>query len=907
VLFQEKDDPQLFRSTPASQTRQDFQTALTNRMGELPPAPPATGFVGRSRELLALERLLRRERYAVLRGQGGEGKTALAAELARWMVRSQQVRRAAFVSVETHGTARAVLDAIGRQLVPEYSVATFESLDKAEQSVARTLVEQPTLLVVDNLESILVPPYLAADMPEALSEDARGELEAIFAMCERLGTKGETRLLFTSREALPAPFDNEANRRELHRLGRDDAVKLVERVVNEGAPTAGVVDAAPAEIEDLVEAVNGHARTLALLVPALKRSGVATAREALVDLMADMERRFPGNREHSLLASVELSLRRLSPENRYLARVLGLFHGGVHLDTLRVMMGWEAADVASLAGELVETGLATPDRYNHLTLNPALGPYLRSTLDEADREALTVRWVAAMRRYVNFLYQARGRNAESAATLTLLELPNLFALLAEVQRAGDAEETVDLATSLQFLLNELGRPRLLRRVAETRDDAAARMGTAWNGARFDTERSRIDEQLAAGRLPEALIGAQRLLTRSSVAGEQAYRGAAYDLATAHRLLGGALQSTGRAQEALSCLDDARRRFEAIAESNSSSAAARMACACLDDKGCCLGALGRLEEAAAVHEESNRRAEQQGNERGLAVGKGNLGAVRLRQRRYRDALEAYEEAREHFTKLGEPGSVAVAWYQMGRIYRAAEQPEAAEDAYRKSLEIEVRLGNVKGQAGTLNVLGALSSDLDRLEEAASLFRNAADKYVAIGDTQGEGRCRNNLGATLRRLGRWDEARQAIRRAIECDEQFGHTAEPWTTWAILADIETEAGNSSGAAQARANAVTCYLAYRRDGGENHNADGRLSLAVTEKLLAGDATGAASYLDELSAHPELPNSLRPFVAALRAIAAGSRDRSLAEAPDLHYTSAAELLVLIDVLESRPPDLPVG
>ena len=86
VLFQEKDDPQLFKTTPAKQAVADFQTALATRLGNL-PLVPETGFVGRSRELLALQRLLRHERYAVVRGQGGEGKTALAAEFARWMVR----------------------------------------------------------------------------------------------------------------------------------------------------------------------------------------------------------------------------------------------------------------------------------------------------------------------------------------------------------------------------------------------------------------------------------------------------------------------------------------------------------------------------------------------------------------------------------------------------------------------------------------------------------------------------------------------------------------------------------------------------------------------------------------------------------------------------------------------------
>lgn len=36
-----------------------------------------------------------------------------------------------------------------------------------------------------------------------------------------------------------------------------------------------------------------------------------------------------------------------------------------------------------------------------------------------------------------------------------------------------------------------------------------------------------------------------------------------------------------------------------------------------------------------------------------------------------------------------------------------------------------------------------------------------------------------------------------------------------------------------------------------------------------------------------------------LQAIVAGSRDRSLADAPDLHYTMAAEILWLIEALEA--------
>ena len=362
VLFQEKDDPQLFKTTPAKQTREDFQSRLAARLGELPPVPE-TGFIGRSRELLALQRLLRQgstARYAVVRGQGGEGKTALAAEFARWMVRSQQMHRAAFVSVETHGHQRAVVDALGKQLVnKEFSAAG--DLDEAIQGIERALREQPTLLVMDNMESILLPPFIEQETPEALSHEAREALQAILALCEQLLKVGDTRLVFTSREALPAPFAAERQRRELHHLDREDAVKLVERVLHAAGGDAGASsDAAREEIEQLVEAVHGHARTLALLAPALRSRGVEATRASLVELMAEMEHTFPGSREQSVFASVELSLRRLSAVNQERARVLGVFHGGVNIVMLALMMQWEKADVAALAVELIETGLATP-------------------------------------------------------------------------------------------------------------------------------------------------------------------------------------------------------------------------------------------------------------------------------------------------------------------------------------------------------------------------------------------------------------------------------------------------------------------------------------------------------------------------------------------------------------------
>lgn len=635
VLFQEKDDPQLFKVTPAKQTVEDFKTALAARLGNLPPVP-APGFVGRSRELLALQRLLRHERYAVVRGQGGEGKTALAAEFARWMVRSQQIRRAAFVSVETHSHTTAVLDAIGSQLVGDkYSAVTFDDVEQAILPIERALREQSTLLLIDNMESILLPPYL--ETPELLSEEAGRELKAILALCDRLLKVGDTCLVFTSREALPAPFDATHHRRELHQLDREDAVKLVERVLNvAGGDSGGSSEAAREQIEQLVETVHCHARTLTLLAPALQERGVQATREVLVELMAAMEQQFPGSRENSLFASLELSLRRMSEVNRDRARVLGLFHGGVNLVPLAYMMQWQEEDLGSLAGELIATGLATVNCYNHLTLNPALCPYLRGQIDSTEREALTVRWVEAMRTYAKVLVQQRPLNVELAATLTRLDLPNLFALLVLVQRAGDAEATIDLTTALYHLLQNAGKPRLLELVGQIRHVEAKRLeelGDAWTHARFEASRTRIAQQLGSGRLHEALEGAQQLLQRVRAAGDQAYPLADYDLAMACSILALVLQKTGGSERALPLLDEARQRFEAIVKERTDKGAEGMVSTCLSVQGACLFLLGRLDEAEAAYEESIRRSEQSGNKRNVAVCKADLGAVRIQQGRY----------------------------------------------------------------------------------------------------------------------------------------------------------------------------------------------------------------------------------------------------------------------------------
>ncbi len=677
-------------------------------------------------------------------------------------------------------------------------------------------------------------------------------------------------------------------------------MKLVERVLNAAGGGAGAAnDAVREEIEQLVEAVHGHARMLALLAPALRERGVAATRESLVALMEEMEKEFPGSREKSVFASVELSLRRLSEANRDRVRVLGVFHGGVQLDMLRVMMQWAETDVDSLAVEMIETGIATPNRYNHLTLNPGLCPYLRGKMEAEEREALTLRWSKAMRDYVQTLAQKQQQKTEIAATLSVLDLPNLFALLAQVERAGEAEATTALASLLFILLLPLGKPRLLRNVAGVRDVAAKVLGGTWNHVSFRMHQTRIDERIAQGCFPEAYKEAQDLLQRAQAEGEQAYEGADLDVASSCFLLARVLQRAGEPGRALPLLDEAQRRFETIAQNRVSSRAERMTYACLSDRGGCLVNLDHLDEAARAYEESIRRADHSADERQIAVGQVELANIRSRQHRFSEALDGYEKALEWFTQLNEPSSVAAVWHQTGICYQLARQPEAAEDAYRKSLRIAVGLGNNPGQASTLLQLGTLyHTILDRLEEAVTFYRQAAQMYAELRDTSNEGGVRINFAKVLRELRRLEEARQELGRATECLEPLGQAGKPWMLWSELGDLEKYVGNSAAAAEAKRKAIACYLAYRRDGGGNYDAKSRFCLVLNQFYIADGPTVAASFLEKLAVDSDVPSNARTFIRAIQAIIGGSRDRTLADAPDLNYSMAAEILFRIETLE---------
>ena len=413
-------------------------------LGDLPLVPDHT-FVGRSRELLMAERLLERKPYVVLRGEGGEGKTTLAAELARWLVATRRFRRVAFISLETSGGARTVLYALGGQLVPNFSSESREDDQRVQQLVERTLAAQPTLLILDNMESVLPP---APDSPAAVAFEPN-VLARILKLCSQLGQVGKSRLVFTSREPLPPPFQQ--NHVVIGRLDRRDAIALVGRVLGEGnLPHVEDPGESEEEIEELVDAVNCHARSLVLLAPEVAAHGVRHATQQLHKLMADLEKKHPDDRERSLYASVELSLRRLTLEAGE-GQGVGGVSGWDKFAGLALVLGVDWDTVRKLTADLDQVGLAEVLGNGYLRLDPALPSYLLSNMREAEQEKAREAWNTAMEAFLRELQYSKHGEQLLVSTMRL-ELSNLLLLLERWWASAPAEKIIALAGVLKTIL-----------------------------------------------------------------------------------------------------------------------------------------------------------------------------------------------------------------------------------------------------------------------------------------------------------------------------------------------------------------------------------------------------------------------------------------------------------------------
>lgn len=897
LLYQSHDDVPMFsRSSESSVEHERAPTDANSAVHSELPARPQHGFFGRKRELLRIERLLLRRRRVAVLGKGGEGKTTLAVEVAHWFALTRRVERIVFVSVETITEPRALLDAVGRQLIPGYSVALADTnaSEGARIRIIRELALRKTLLFIDNVESL----NALAEIPQYASNATE-----IATLIRELASAGETYFLATSREALPSAIDGQTVR--LEELDAFDARRLVVGVLTEHGidlQNLGSTEDEVIELLDgLVQAVRGHARSIVLLGPTIVGRGLKATAQSLRREMRTLDRKYPEQRERSLLASVRLSLRRLDESTRRLISPLAVVRQTVPMQVVARLFDVDLESAEMALEPLIDLGLVGV-KGDYVSPDPALGLALSLEMDTPASALAEKRWRDSLDEYAEILYRHSLKSTQIARDGTTATWVDLFAALeSKAQDADrgvlDANEVMVFATNVEQLIAFVGRPRALRQVCGIRELLRRKLPSVCRGrvlAGAEEVERRLDEGDARGAETEA-----RLLVACADSEEQNHSEVEFDRARSRIKLGRALLALPRPDEALPVFVDAEQRFSKLA-ARGHEEAGRMEIVALTDRGNALLAMGKYEEAAEAFEETSRRDEKRGAQRDIAVSRGRLAMTRLLQGRLDSAMTAGVDALERFKKLGESRAVAETLQMIGVIHENARQYQQAERKFKESLNIRVELGDRIGEASTLGQLAILCEKQERFDEAVNLYQQSIAILEASGSWINVFRQQTNLGILLRTRGQLDQARETLRSAGAIQKRMKFLKDSWKPWYQLMLLERQAQQPTAETLARSEVILAYTADRRANEVPVDATAALISKIGKMLAARQWLGAMVLLRNIRQQDPQSPELLTWLGILEKFVKDRENAQLPEESTLDPILVAEFRMALELLSPR-------
>jgi len=807
------------------------------------------GFFGRRRELWDIERWFAVEgtRRISLTGFGGQGKTELAMEAGRWLTRTGLFEKAVFVNyaqIQTDDVLTVATNAMGAVLDQ-----TFSHADEATDALAQT----PTLLILDNLETV---------SDEAL----QGLLDAAVVWSEA----GRSRVMLTSRKSAfnHADYRTEGTRKHrqiaLEGLGNaaspDDAIDWF-AALSKLPPAANVPPPSRDALIALFDRVQFHPLSIAVLAQQLKDRTAKTLGERLEALLQEdaLSAIAVDGTPKSLIASLQLSLERLTEEERHAVRLLGVFQGGAFEDDLLTITGLGEDDGKRVRLEQVIAALESDDPgagLREMGMNLPEGAELSAELVDEMLNDIRGKLVDLPAASETNVWPGLRRQLDAAALIQMESIPGIgppflrfHPTLAPMLWAQiNEEEKADLikahrkryhALTGYLYQEDTKNPDRARAVARRELPnilfAVRRaVGAADPDAvDFADSVNRFLNVLGMNREAETLVDLTATLSRErgskawfqtqSNRGEQLY--ASGQLMGAIEVFSDILNTLGNEQTFSRVVTLARlgRCYEAggrtdLAEEqhrqalfvnkmlDQNDSVKRLRGSIHTDLGDVLRARGKLAEAREQYEQSLAiKREVKGDLRGEGVVHNQLGTLALAEGKLDKAADRYFEALDLFQRLGEPESEAVIHHQLGLVFRRARKFSDAERHLRRSAELKVSLGFITGPSGAAsswNALAVVSRALGRPSAAETWFQKVIDVTKRADDGAELSKALNNLADLLStQADRLDEAREFAEEALAIKQTLDPgAAEIWSTQSILADITEQQGCSEKAAEYR-----------------------------------------------------------------------------------------------------------
>jgi len=745
----------------------------------------AAGFWGRTKELWFIECAFvqYKTRRFTISGFGGEGKTYLAIEIGYWLYRTGLFEKVCFVDYD----AFQGVDAVGLAISTLATVLDKSLVDT--QAATAALAQQPTLLILDNLEAITT---------ESLSE--------LLIVAKEWSEIGECRVLLTTRSPDFHHPDYPIEGSLIHQslalggLAKDDALKYFQRLLKL-LPAPQVELPKREAVLTLFQQVDCHPLSIGLIAGQLKVRGIEELGSRLEKFLVDTP-------DNPLLASLNLSLDKIDEEAKRWLPKLGVFQGGAMEEMLLGVTGLGQVD-------------ENPEVAKYRQLLEAMQSGDPSVIDRARGLELPEDFVLYVAKYRQLLEAMQSGDPKAIARVRGLELSEDFVLSDE--KTKQLQQMIDNLGQLigQYLEEEITK-HLQTELAAGVDEST------WATLRDGLEVTGLiqAEHLAGGRtyLKFHPTLAPTLWTRLNFEEQtqlqarhsqryykllgflfDEYRNNPHEIrAIIQRELPNLLFAVHGALDAEKAyaVEFVRNvnQFLDLSGLNSDSKALRLRIEHLDDFDACsnqgeqLFRSGQYQAAAQVFTKMLKGLGEQASYEHLPTlirleecfqHQGQMGQAAECCRQGLAVAEQLEPSEEVKRMMGylEAG-LANVLMNMGDY-------DDANKAYESALTIAKEQGEARHIVVLDRQLGTLSLEQGNLQKATQCYTETLAFFHRLNEPNSEAKLHLDLGKVYQRAEQWDAAEQANRESARIRESQGDLAGAAKTWGQLAHVTRLAG--------------------------------------------------------------------------------------------------------------------
>jgi tetratricopeptide (TPR) repeat protein len=408
------------------------------------PSAPDAGFYGRHDTLLALDRAYDTQPVVLLHALAGAGKTATAAEFARWYVTTGGSETVLWSSFEQPVTLPRLLDQLADHLNPVLAASNIPWQALTEQQrrdvAIQLLTAIPVLWVWDNVEPVAgFPPGTASGWTPHEQQQLRDFLADLRA--------SKSKVLLTSRHSERGWLGELPARIELAPMPLRESVQLAAALATKHHTRLDDVE----DWRPLLRYCAGNPLTITLVISQALRQRLTTA--AQIDgfvgrLRAgeDLDDVGPLGRTGSLGASLRYGYTtNFTSHEQTLLALLAMFQGFADVDALAAMGDPELPEHLpqlagvtrdtwdTLAGRAADAGLVTAVGGGYYRLHPALAWFLAPTLEQAyghpgstGHDSVLHAYCAALARLGDYYHDSYERGDNRVLAVLAAEEPNLL-------------------------------------------------------------------------------------------------------------------------------------------------------------------------------------------------------------------------------------------------------------------------------------------------------------------------------------------------------------------------------------------------------------------------------------------------------------------------------------------------